>query len=198
MAGALALSVAGYAAPAGASPAASHQPQVPGAVSPTPAAGTPALVHKTGNTKDRIRQMVQCGNTMFAVGSFSSVVQGGSTFSRTNVFSFSATAPYTITSWAPAVNGIVNSIAFNGTDCTDAYIGGDFSSVNGTAVTDIAEIDTTAGDVVPGFGTSTPAARWRRCSVVDKHLLVGGRLHLDQRQPRRPVLRQRQPGHRQG
>ncbi len=174
VAGALALSVAGYAAPAGASPGASHQPQVPGAVSPTPASGTPALINNTGNTKDQIRQIVQCGDTMYAVGSFSQVTQGGSTIPRTNVFSFSAIAPYTITSWAPAVNGEVNSIAFNGGDCADAYIGGDFSSVNGTAVKDIAEIDTTAGDVVPGFGTSTAGGQVETLLAVDNHLLVGG------------------------
>jgi hypothetical protein len=176
VAGALALSVAGYTAPAGASPAASHQPQLPGAVSPTPAAGTPALINNTGNTKDQIRQMVQCGDTMYAVGSFSQVTQGGSTIPRTNVFSFSATAPYTITSWAPAVNGIVNSIAFNPADptCSDAYIGGDFSNVNGTPVKDIAEIDTTAGDVVPGFGTSTAGGQVETLLAVDNHLLVGG------------------------
>jgi hypothetical protein len=111
---------------------------------------------------------------MYAVGSFSQVTQGGSTFSRTNVFSFSATAPYTITPWAPAVNGIVNSIAFNGTDCADAYIGGDFSSVSGTPVKDIAEIDTTTGDVVPGFGTSTAGGQVETLLGVAGHLLVGG------------------------
>jgi hypothetical protein len=172
-AGALALSVAGYAAPAGAAPA-MPAAALPGSVSPRPAAGTPELVPAPKNGKDQIRQMVQCGDTMYAVGSFSSVVQGGSTIPRTNVFSFSATAPYTITSWAPAVNGIVNSIAFNGTDCADAYIGGDFSSINGTAVTDIAEIDTTAGDVVPGFGTSTAGGQVETLLAVDNHLLVGG------------------------
>ena len=142
VAGALALSVAGYAAPAGASPGASHQPQVPGAVSPTPASGTPALINNTGNTKDQIRQIVQCGDTMYAVGSFSQVTQGGSTIPRNNVFSFSAIAPYTVTSWTPAANGEVDSIAFNGGDCTHAYIGGDFTSVNGTRANHIAEIDT--------------------------------------------------------
>jgi hypothetical protein len=172
-AGALALSVAGYAAPAGAAPA-MPAAALPGSVSPRPAAGTPELVPAPKNGKDQIRQMVQCGDTMYAVGSFSSVVQGGSTIPRTNVFSFSATAPYTITSWAPAVNGIVNSIAFNGTNCADAYIGGDFSSINGTAVTDIAEIDTTAGDVVPGFGTSTAGGQVETLLAVDNHLLVGG------------------------
>ena len=182
VAGALALSMAGYAAPAGASKAApagpgkaapASQPQQPGAVSPKPVAGTPALVYDTGSIKDRIRQMVQCGSTMYAVGSFGQIVQGGVTYPRTNVFSFSATAPYAITSWAPQVNGIVNSIAFNGTDCSHAYIGGGFTSVGGVPAKNIAAIDTSSGTLVPGFGTSA-SGDVETLLDVSGHLLVGG------------------------
>jgi len=45
------------------------------------------------------------------------------TFTRDNIFSFSQTAPYTITSWAPSTNGTVNSIQLT-SDCTHAFIGG--------------------------------------------------------------------------
>jgi hypothetical protein len=176
-AGALALSLAGYAVPAGASAAvpASHHPQAPGAVSPTPAAGTPELVHNTGRSNlQQIRQMVQCGDTMFAVGTFSAITQGGIQYPRSNVFSFDAEPPYTVTSWAPQVNGTVNSIAFNGTDCANAYIGGDFTSVNGTSVKNIAEIDTTAGNVVTRFGTSTSGGQVETMLGVHGHILVGG------------------------
>lgn len=61
---------------------------------------------------------------------------------------FSAPSPYTVTSWAPDVVGTygttsnasdtLNTIAFVGGNCADAYIGGHFSSVNGTAVQNIA------------------------------------------------------------
>src|ERR1700728_4627322 len=115
-AGALLLSLAGYGAPSGASAAVSakHQPQVPGAVDVTPVPGTPELVHNTGRGDlNEIRQMVQCGDTMFAVGTFSDITQGGTEYPRSNIFSFEASAPYTITSWAPQVNGTINSIAFN-------------------------------------------------------------------------------------
>ena len=50
-----------------------------------------------------------------------------------------------MSSWNPTVNGIVNSIAFNGSNCADAYIGGKFTTVNGTTVKNIAEISTTTG-----------------------------------------------------
>jgi hypothetical protein len=176
-AGAIALGLAGYAAPTGANAAASSPQgtEPPGAVSPTPATGTPELIYNTGsNDLNRINQMAECDGVMYAVGTFSEITQDGTDYSRSNIFSFSATAPYTVTSWAPQVNGTINSIAFNGTDCSDAYIGGNFTSVSGTAVKDIAEIDTTVGDVVPTFGTSTAGGEIETLLAVDGHLLVGG------------------------
>jgi hypothetical protein len=145
---------------------------VAGGVSPSAAAGTPQL-NKTGTTQEVVRQLVQCGSTMYAVGSFTSIKQGGTVHTRNNIFSFSATRPYTITSWAPDVNGQVNSIAFNGSHCADAYIGGAFTNVNGTAVNNIAEIDTTTGNVVPGFGDQANFEVWT-ILPVNGHLLVGG------------------------
>ena len=42
------------------------------------------------------------------------------TYPRNNIFSFSAAAPYKVTSWNPGVNGVVNTIAFNGDNCSTA------------------------------------------------------------------------------
>jgi hypothetical protein len=173
-AGALALGLAGYA-PAGVSAAVSSPSgvQPPGAVSPAPASGTPELIYNT-TTLNRVTQMVQCGNTMFAVGTFHEITQSGTNFSRSNIFSFQATSPYTVTPWAPQVNGTINSITFSGGNCGDAYIGGNFTSVNGTAVKDIAEISTTTGNVVPTFGTSTAGGQIETLASVGNHILVGG------------------------
>lgn len=180
-AGALALSLAGYAAPAGASAAVSSPDRVQpaGAVSPKPASGTPELIYNTGrHTVNRVYQMVKCGKRMYAVGTFSEVTQGGTDYSRSNIFSFRATAPYTITSWAPQVNGTINSITFNSSvGCGDAYIGGDFTSVNGTAATDIAKISTSTGDVVTAFGHSTAGGDVKTLASVGHHILVGGYFH---------------------
>jgi len=143
-----------------------------GPVSPTPASGTPQL-NATGTTTEQIRQLVQCGNTMYAVGSFTSIKRFSTTYARNNAFSFSATAPYTVTSWDPDVNGTVNSITFNGTDCSDAYIGGNFTSVDGTTVNNIAEVDTTTGAVVTTFGHSA-SGQVSTLLGVDGHILVGG------------------------
>jgi hypothetical protein len=176
-AAALAVGLAGYAAPAGAAPAAGNSSPAAltasGGVSAEAAVGTPQL-NKTGTTQEVVRELVQCGNTMYAVGRFTSISQGSTIYSRNNIFSFSATAPYAVTtSWAPNVNGQVNAIAFNGSDCSHAYIGGKFTSVNGTTVSNIAEIDTTTGNVVPGFGTNADNEVWTMV-YANGHLLTGG------------------------
>ena len=89
-----------------------------GPVSPNPASMTPHLVQQT-NPQNVIRQIVQCGNVMYAVGRFSKIIWNGTAYSRDNVFSFHAAAPYGITSWNPGTNGKVNSIALS-SDCSHA------------------------------------------------------------------------------
>jgi hypothetical protein len=59
-----------------------------GPVSPTPPTGLPKLA-PTGTT-ETVRQLVQCGGTMYAVGSFTSIQRFTTTYPRTNIFSFSA------------------------------------------------------------------------------------------------------------
>src|SRR5215472_8586037 len=108
---ALAVAAAGLAPGAAAAPAAVTRPGAAsaaqsGPVSPDAASGTPALVH-TGSSYQQIRQLVQCGGTMYAVGAFAEISQNGTTYKRNDIFSFSATAPYTVTSWNPDVNGRV-------------------------------------------------------------------------------------------
>jgi hypothetical protein len=72
------------------------------------------------------------------------------------------------------VNGEINSIAFNGTNCSDAYIGGQFTSVNGTPASNIAEVSTSTGAVVPGFAASASNIVDTLVVTQNGHLLVGG------------------------
>jgi hypothetical protein len=174
--GVTALALSGLAAPAIAAPAhAGHAAHAKlaatGPVSPTPAAGTPALA-PTGTT-EQVRQIVQCGGTMYAVGTFTSITHSGKTFTRDNIFSFRATSPFTVTSWNPGTNGIVNSIALSG-NCSKAYIGGDFTQVDGTTVRDLAEISTSTGAVNPTFGTLARSVV-ETLLLTHGHLLIGGR-----------------------
>ena len=131
----------------------------------------------TGTITETIRQVADCGGTMYAVGSFTQISgYNGSTtqsYTRNNIFSFSDKAPFTVTSWDPNVNGTVNTIAFNGSDCTEAYIGGQFTTVGGAAAKNIAAIDTTTGALVPGFKDNA-GGQVETILAVDGHLLTGG------------------------
>jgi hypothetical protein len=153
-----------------------------GVVSATPAANTPHLAAST-TTTEQIRQLVQCGGTMYAVGTFDSIKKGSTSYARRDIFSFSASAPYAVTSWAPNVVGststgetgtnAINSIAFAGGNCSVAYIGGHFTSVNGASVSDIAAISTSTGNVISTFAHSANGGV-DTLAAVNGHLLVGG------------------------
>jgi hypothetical protein len=145
--------------------------QAQGPVSPVPANGTPALA--TTSTTEQVRQIVQCGSTMFAVGNFTEITQGGVTFSRSNIFSFSATAPYTITSWTPSTNGTVNSIALT-SDCQHAYIGGNFTKVDGVTANNIAYIRTYKNTLANFWGHNANGQVNTILLTPNGHLLVGG------------------------
>jgi hypothetical protein len=144
----------------------------PGPVSTTPVSGTPRFA-TTSATTEQVRQLVPCGSMMYAVGTFSEIRWNSKTYTRAGAFSFEADAPYAVSSFDPEVNGTVNTIAFNGNDCADAYIGGIFTSVDGTAVKNIAEINTTTGAVVPTFRSSA-SAQVATIVASHGHLLTGG------------------------
>jgi hypothetical protein len=121
----------------------------------------------------QVRQLVQCGGTMYAVGQFTQIKRDSTVYTRDNVFSFRATSPFTVSSWAPAVNGVVNSITFSGGSCADAYIGGKFSEIGSTSVKDIAKISTTTGAVVTAFAHNAQAQV--QTLISDKtHIIAGG------------------------
>jgi hypothetical protein len=144
-----------------------------GPVSPVPQSGTPHLLTTGTGAVDQIRQLVQCGSTMYAVGSFTTIKRQSTSYQRGNVFSFSATAPFKVTNWNPGVNGVVNSITFSNGNCSNAYIGGHFSTVGGVAEKNIAEVNTTTGAPVAAFKHSA-SAMVETVLAVSNHIIVGG------------------------
>jgi hypothetical protein len=141
-----------------------------GPVSSTPARGTPALAN-TGTTQ-QVRQLVQCGGTMYAVGHFNTITWNGNTYTRNNAFSFSATAPFTMSSWNPNVNGSVNTVALS-PDCSVAYLGGQFTAVGGTGASNLAAVSTSTGAVITSFAHSA-GGQVRTLLLAKGHLLTGG------------------------
>jgi hypothetical protein len=115
-------------------------------VSQTPAAFTPFLT----SANSEVDQIVQCGGTMYAVGTFTQVgVPSGTKYTRNRAFSFSATTG-ALTSWNPSVNGAVEGIALS-SNCATAYLAGTFTAVHGTAVTNLAAVSTSTSAVVTAF-----------------------------------------------
>lgn len=143
-----------------------------GPVSSAPATGTPQL-SAAGGTSQQVRQIVQCGGRMYAVGRFTRISQGGRVYDRNNAFSFLARAPYTVTPWAPGANGQVNTVAFAAGDCSRAYLGGAFSSVHGTAVRNIARVSTTSGAVQTAFAHNANSSV-QTLAVHAGRVLAGG------------------------
>jgi hypothetical protein len=133
------------------------------------ASWTPSIT----STNSTVRQLVQCGSTVYAVGSFSTVAQGGTSYPRNNAFSFSATTG-ALTGWNPNPNGVVNSVALSG-DCATAYLGGAFSAIGSTKVADLAAVSTSTSAVNAAFGHTTNGAVNTVALVNSGHeLLVGG------------------------
>ena len=142
-----------------------------GPVLTAPATSTPHFPATTATT-EVMRQIAQCGSTMYGVGTFTTIKRGSTTYTRNNIFSFSAVSPYKVTSWDPNVNGTVNSITFSA-DCSDAYIGGKFTTVGATTAKNIAEIDTTTGAVVSAFAHSA-SAKVETLLNYNGHIITGG------------------------
>ncbi len=141
-----------------------------GAVSCHPASRTPTLA--VNGAVQQIRQIVQCGSKMYAVGRFTRLRSHGQTIHRSNAFSFSATSPYTITNWRPDVNGEVNSIAVGG-NCSTAYLGGSFGRVHGASAHNIAAVSISTGALRTRFRHD--ANKEVDTIVLHRgHLLVGG------------------------
>lgn len=153
-------------------PAANAQAAPSGPVSGTPVTWTPSIADSgTDGSVELVRQLVPCGDTMYAAGKFSTIKQKGTVYPRVNVFSFSASNG-TLTSWAPAVNGIVNSVAVS-SDCQTVYLGGKFSSVDGVKVGNLAAVDATTGQLKTGFKHSANG-QVNTLLMSGGHLLVGG------------------------
>ena len=134
-----ALLVVGPAAPAGADTA--------------PAPGVPETVTATGLPTVQINGVVWAqvivGNTVYVTGQFSQARPAGSAAGvnqtpRSNILAYNLTTGNLITTWAPTLNGQGLSIAASANGQT-IYVGGTFTSVNGTSRNRVAAINATTG-----------------------------------------------------
>ncbi len=153
-----------------------------GPVASVPNSGIPQIATSgTDGSVEAIRQIVQCGNTMYAVGNFTQIKRFTMVYNRTNAFAFDATSGV-MRPWAPVIADtagapVVNSIALSA-DCNTAYLGGTFSSINGTPARNIAAVTAgaTNGEVIAPFTRTDTIGQVSTLLLVNNntHLLVGG------------------------
>ena len=165
MLAALGLSVAVAAVPV----AASASIALGTVVSANPANFTPNVA------SGAVYKFVQVGGTMYAGGAFSSVstpagVSPGGTFARSNIVAFNA-ATGVISSFAPSVNGEVWALASDG---TSLWIGGTFTSVNGTARRGVAKLNPSTGAVDTAFNANLASGKVTELALAGGRLLAGG------------------------
>jgi hypothetical protein len=135
--------------------------------------GTPHFP-ATSRRTEQVRQLVECGGRIYAVGTFREVIGYSArrhamvTFHRRNAFSFSAARPFAVSGWNPNVNGEVNSVALD-SRCRTAYLGGSFSRVHGKTAHNIVRVNASTSTVWTGFAHNAN-------DVVDTLLLHGGAL----------------------
>jgi hypothetical protein len=123
-----------------------------------------------------VHKFVQVGGTMYAGGTFSSVstpagVSPGGTFTRNNIVAFNASTGVISTSFAPNVNGEVWALASDG---TWLWIGGTFTSVNGTARRAVAKLNLATGAVDTAFNMNLGSGQVTELALVGGRLIAGG------------------------
>jgi len=148
-AGALALSLGIVAAPAALGDSAPPDPASP-ASPPTVTADALPTVQVDGV----VWQQVIVGNTVYAAGSFTTARPAGSpagtgTVPRSNVLAYDVTTGMLLP-FAPVLNGQALSVAAS-PDGTRIYVGGDFTSVNGSPVWRVAALDPSSGALITSF-----------------------------------------------
>jgi hypothetical protein len=140
-------------------------------VSANPVDWTPNLVAVAGQRKPVALSVAEAGDRMVVGGRFSTVEDGTRhhPVSRSNVVAFSATTGSVDPGFAPLVDGQVWAVAASG---SSVWLGGNFTTVNGTARPALAKLDLATGVLDTSFA---PPLRGGRVTDLE---LSGGRLYV--------------------
>ncbi|CAN5247103.1 PKD domain-containing protein [soil metagenome] len=117
------------------------------------------------------------GNTVYAVGNFSSARPAGSAAgsnetARSNMLAYNLTTGALITTFAPTFNAQVRAVSAS-PDGSRIYVGGQFTTVNGVAKNRLAALNPTTGALITAF---TPGANATVLSIhaTSSAIYIGG------------------------
>ncbi|MGI8693513.1 MAG: PKD domain-containing protein, partial [Geodermatophilaceae bacterium] len=121
----------------------------------------------------RVLTIVKVGNKVIVGGTFTQVANrnGGTAYTRNNIFAFDATTGNVDTAFAPTVNGVVNTL-LPGSGVNTVYAGGTFTTVNGATHRNLTLLNTGNGALVAGFRAASLNG------AVNDLALSAGRLHV--------------------
>ena len=142
------------------------------------AAGMPSEIpDRTWGTDGRVSAIVQVGDVVIAGGTFTQVLEdggaGAGTLPRSNLAAFDATTGAPLATWDPVLNGAVYAMAVSA-DGSRLYVGGAFTSVDGTARSRLAAIDVATGTLIKTFKAPSILASVRGLAVAGPRLYLGG------------------------
>lgn len=117
------------------------------------------------------------GTTVYAGGQFTAARPAGSAAgqnetARGNLLAYDITTGNLVTSFAPALNGVVNVVALS-PDKSRVYVGGSFTTANGVARNRIAAYSTATGQLVSTFNPNLDA-QVKGITVTNTAVYVGG------------------------
>ncbi|GER22676.1 hypothetical protein NCCP1664_11730 [Zafaria cholistanensis] len=122
-------------------------------------------------------QQVVVGNTVYVAGRFTrarpaGAAPGSQTVVRNNIMAYDLTTGALITTFAPSLNAQALTIAA-APDGSRIYVGGDFTSVNGTQVWRVAALNPSTGALIASFRPRV-GGQVRAITVTNSAVYVGG------------------------
>ncbi|MQA80477.1 MAG: PKD domain-containing protein [Streptosporangiales bacterium] len=119
--------------------------------------------------------IAKVGGKVVVGGSFTTVANRGSStvLTRNRILAFDAATGVVDTAFAPSLSGSAVNALWPGPG-DSVYVGGAFSSVNGTSRRNVALLDTDTGAVVSSFAPAATNGVVNTLRTVGDRLLVGG------------------------
>lgn len=145
----------------------------PTVVSQTAVTTTPHLVAVSGQEKPVAYGIAEAGSLMVVGGKFSTVenAKRNTQYARSNVVAFDAVTGAIDAGFAPQLDGTVWAVLSDG---VSVWLGGEFTTVNGSPRAALAKLDLATGQLDPNFRPTFTGKRITDMELRGDNLIVAG------------------------